>query len=62
MKRKSKTEYVLSDISFDDFMAHPDAVSKTERSVVELAEEAKLTARALKMQDHQLKKARRKNR
>lgn len=60
MKRKSRNNFVSTDISFDDYMSHPESVTNTDRSVTELAEEAKTAELETKKRDRELKAAKQK--
>ncbi|GAB3920828.1 hypothetical protein [Mucilaginibacter myungsuensis] len=57
MKRKLTKSFNSTDISFDDFMSHPDSLGKTDKSVAELALEAQEAELIAKKKDRELKAA-----
>lgn len=52
-----KQRYQTAEISFDDFMAHPDAFGPSGKSVSEMAEETRAAEAGIRRQDRELKKA-----
>lgn len=59
MKRRLRKDFITADISFDDFMSHPDALAKTEKSVTEMVLEAKTAEEETKKRDRELKAVKR---
>lgn len=54
-----KQRYQTTDISFEDFLAHPEALATSDKSVTEMVEENRASALQLRKQDLALKKAKR---
>jgi hypothetical protein len=57
MKKRTKFTYQTTEISFDDFIAHPDSQLASGKTAAEMAEESRAAADALQKRLRDIKKA-----